>query len=306
EVQIGYSIHKLIYNKMDPLRVIESITFKNPKLILLTDKKDTLQDESQKIVEVTDILSGFKKLAEIDRIFIENGQILWGKSSQDLTKLVSKLDGYLIINSTLKANLNLKGELFESIEKDLSLNGEIDLSNKNWEISAQIDNSHIKKSIPFLNSSNFSVEEAKLSGNLQMVSNSLGIKDVNIQGKVDVQKMNSLLFGQKIYSDHFQIFFDNQKMILSPVDGSAEDGKFHLTGDFGTVFNPHLNLNVHLIDVSAKNLATSAPVLELLNQGKLSGDLTVNGPARDLFIEGKIYSPVVYYSIVPFYDAYLV
>jgi hypothetical protein len=107
EVQIGYSIHKLIYNKMDPLRVIESITFKNPKLILLTDKKDSLQDESQKTIEVTDILSGFKKLAEIDRIFIENGQILWGKSSQDLTKLVIKLDGYLIINSTLKANLNL-------------------------------------------------------------------------------------------------------------------------------------------------------------------------------------------------------
>ena len=306
EVQIGYSIHKLIFNKMDPLRVIESITFKNPKLILFTDKKDSLQDQSQETVDVTDILSGFKKLAEIDRIFIENGQIIWGKSPQDLTKLVSKLDGYLIINSALKAKLNLKGELFESTEKDLSLNGEIDLSNKKWEISAQIDNSQIKKSIPFLNSQNFSVEEAILSGNLQMVSDNLGIKDVNIKGIVDVQKMNSLLFGQKIYSDNFQIFFDNQKMILSPVDGKAEDGKFHLTGDFGTVFNPHLNLNVHLKDVSAKNLATSAPVLELLNQGKLSGDLIVNGPARDLFIEGKIYSPVVYYSIVPFYDADLV
>ncbi|MEJ2536675.1 MAG: hypothetical protein P8048_06440, partial [Calditrichia bacterium] len=160
EIQIGYSIHKLIYNKLDPLRVIESITFKNPKLILFTEKKDTTQKESEKPVDVAEILSGFKKLAEVDRIFIENGQILWGKSSEYITKLVSKLDGYLIINSTMKANLNLRGELFESSAKDLTLLGDIDLSNRKWEISAQLENSHIKKSIPFLNSESFSVQEA--------------------------------------------------------------------------------------------------------------------------------------------------
>ena len=303
EIQIGYSIHKLIYNKLDPLRVIESITFKNPKLILFTEKKDTTQKESEKPVDVAEILSGFKKLAEVDRIFIENGQILWGKSSEDITKLVSKLDGYLIINSTMKANLNLRGELFESSAKDLTLLGDIDLSNRKWEISAQLENSHIKESIPFLNSESFSVQEANLTGNLQMMSNSFNIRDVDVQGHIDVHKMHSLLFGQNIYTDDFQILFDKQNMILSPVNGKGGNGEFHLTGDLGSLFKPKLNFNIQIDNYPAKNLAISAPILELLNQGMISGDLKVYGPAKDLSIEGKINSPVLYYSIVPFYDS---
>lgn len=305
EIQVGYSIHKLIYNKLDPLRVIESITFKNPRLILLTDKKDTIRSTEMEPVDIANIISGFQKLAEIDRVLIQNGQILWGKSNKELTKFVSKLDGYLVINSRMKANLNLRGELFESSQKDFSLKGNINFIDNNWEMWAQIEKSEIKKSLPFLNSENFSVEEAHLSGNLHLVSSTFNIRDVDVRGDIKVQNMYALLFGQQLNTQDYDIKFNGQEMILDSVKGSVEDGSFDLTGNLGTIFQPGLYLGIDFENYSAKDLVISAPILELLNQGKISGKINIEGPATDLTIRGNIYSDTLYYSIVPFHDAIL-
>ncbi len=301
EVQIGYSIHKLIYNGMDPLRVIESVTFKNPHLFLWMNGHNTPKDSSEKPLNLSELLSGFNKLAEIDRILIDDGYIQWGNSVQQTVKLISSLDGYFLIPAENQINLNLTGKLFESESRDLLLNGEISLQEKKFSLTADIEKSHLKQSIPFLNKDNFMLDEADISGKVHLSSESFNARDVMFTGTIGVQNMTALLFGQQISTDSFSIHFEDQKMLLSPVSGTGEDGHFVLTGNLGSVFRPGLYFSVDFDGYSAKNIAISAPVLKLLNQGQLQGHLDIAGPASAIKITGNIYSSQLYYNIAPFY-----
>jgi hypothetical protein len=305
EIQIGYSIHKLPINNFDPLRVIESITFKNPKLIILTARQDNLTENNNDSLDVTVILSGFQRLAEVDRVLINNGQILWGKHLKNLTKLVSELDGYLIVNPETALTLNLKGRMFESISKDLSLMGSVNLIEKNWDIEAKIEESFLKESLPFLNSNKFSMKTANIQGNLAISCPSFDIQQVDINGKLNVKNFQALLFDQKLRTDEFKIEFKGQDMILSPVSGIGEDGRFTLTGNFGQIFQPGLHFSINFDNYSAKYISKSAPILKLLNQGKLQGNLKIEGPISQIVIKGNLYASQLKYSIVPFYRSSL-
>lgn len=305
EIQIGYSIHKLLYNKFDPLKVIESVTIKNPHIIIFTQKKEIDENRPAQNFNLSEILSGLNKLAEIDRVVIEDGQIIWGKTYQTTTRLVSELDGYLLMQSDSSLSLNLRGRLFESSSKDLTLTGEIDLGADSLYLLGDIKKGHLIESIPFLNNKTFSLKESDISGAVQITSSSFKMEDLTFSGKIYVQNMQAVLFDQMITTNDFEIQFKNQQMLLSPMSGKMEDGRFVLSGNLGTVFQPGLYFAIDFDDYSAKHLAISAPILELLNQGKLQGHVDINGPASHIFITGKIYSSQLSYSIVPFYRASL-
>ena len=106
EVQVGYSIHKLFLNKFDPLKVIESITFKNPELLFYTER-DNEDTSKQNSPDFTGTISGFNRLVKYDRVLVENGKIYWGKNSDSTTKLVSNLDGYIVVKSNDRLTINL-------------------------------------------------------------------------------------------------------------------------------------------------------------------------------------------------------
>jgi hypothetical protein len=301
EIQIGYSIHKLLYNKFDPLRVVESITIKNPHLIIYTQKNEIAESQPAQNLNLSEILTGLNRLTEIDRVVIKEGQILWGKNYQSTTRLVSELDGYLLMASDTSLSLNLQGRLFESTSKDLTLDGKIDLVLDSLSILADIKKGHLKESIPFLNSETFSLKESDISGAFRVISPSFNPQDLIFSGKISVQNMRAILFDQIITTDDFEIQFENQQMLLSPVSGKMEDGVFTLNGNLGSVFQPGLYFSIDFDGYSVKHLAISAPILELLNQGQMQGHLDINGLTSDILIAGKVYSSRLSYSIVPFY-----
>ncbi len=301
EIQVGYSIHKLVLNKFDPLKVIESITFKNPNLILWTDKKAGAVDTTKSSISLSQTLAGFDKLAEIDRILIKQGRILWGKSPQTTNNLVSELDGYLLIRSEADVTLNLKGKLFESTSRALTLIGDISLRKKTIDIQAEIKDGHLKENIPFLSIPAFYLKEANLAGRVHITSTSLNINDISFYGSLAVRKMNALVYDQKLKTDDFYIHFDQQKMLLSPVSGEAQDGRFILTGHLGDIFHPGPYFSIDFEDYSVKHLVISVPILELLNQGKIQGHININGPVSQIQITGRLYASQMSYSIVPFY-----
>ena len=305
EIQIGYSIHKLLYNNFDPLRVIESVTFKNPKLLFIIEKKDSTESESRKKINLSEIISGFRKLAEIDRILIEKGQIHWGKTHESTTNLISELNGFLVIKSIDSVSLHLQGKLFESESPDLHLTGDIHLSRENLDILADIQSSRIEESIPFLNSKSFVLKEADASGKVRIHSETFLINDFNLSGEILVENMQGLLFDQRLHANTFYIKFQRHQILLSPVSGQVEDGRFALNGNLGSIFQPELNFSIHCEDLSVKHLKTSVPILELLDRGKIQGDIETAGPPSKLFISGDINSSKLYYAIVPFSHAKL-
>ncbi len=304
EIQIGFSIHKLPFNGLDPLRVIESITIKKPRLIVLTATNDSIaqndNDSLNDSLDVTNILTGLQRLAEVDRVLINKGQILWGDDYANLTKLVSDLDGYLIVYPEEKINVNLKGKLFESTSRDISLIGKVNLSQRSWNINADIEKSHLKESIPFLSSNSFSLKTADIQGKLHLSCPSFKINQVSLDGTIHVSNMIASIFNQRLFTDEFDIIFNKQRMILSPVSGGVEDGHFTLNGNLGSVFHPNPHFNINFNKYSAKNIAVSAPILELLNQGKIQGNIKINGPVSEIEIKGEVYSSKLYYSIAPF------
>ncbi len=306
EVQIGYSIHKILFHKLDPLNVIESITFKNPRLIVWAargpSQKDTSSTDS---LDITRVITGFQKFAEIDRIFIRNGEIYWRKPSRKLTRVFSELDGLLLMNSDTLASVKLKGRAFDAGTPDLTLAGEINLTDRNWRITAHLGTCRLKDEFPFLNGPSFSIRSAEVAGEVQLSCSSFNLNDLQMTGEVEVRNMNALLFNQRVLTEDFQIIFDGQKMLLSPVSGQVEDGRFVLTGNLGDIFHPGLYFSIDFDNYSARYLSISAPILELLNQGKMQGHLKIAGPRNKLVITGNLYASTLKYSIVPFYRTHL-
>ncbi len=301
EIQIGYSIHKLFLHKFDPLRVIETVTFKKPRLYLFTEKKDSSSQAGEDKNDAAEILKGLQRLAEIDRIFIKDGQILWGNSQETAANFVNNLEGYLFVNGEKKATVNLAGIPFGAATPDFKMTGDIDLEKRSWDINIDISNSLLRNGLPFLNSHSFSIKSAVMDGKLHASCSSFNLLDAKVGGTLQVRGMNGLLFDQKVKTNDFEIHFADQKMELSPVSGQVEEGRFVLTGNLGTIFDPGLYFSVDFDNYPAKKIAISAPILELLNQGEIQGHLDVNGPKSDIRIMGKIYSSKLYYTFVPFY-----
>ncbi len=305
EIQIGYSIHKLFLHKFDFLQVIESITFKNPKLILWTGETGSSSQIPPNSLDAREVIGGFRKLAEIDRIFIQNGEIYWGKSPENITKFISGLKGLIIVESEKHAMLDLNGKLFDASSPDLTLSGKVNLNNEGWDINAEFDDCRLSEGLPFFNGQSFTLQNAVLDGKLSLHCPSFYVRDMEAKGDLAVKNMSGLLFGQQLKTDDYTIQFRGQKMELPPVSGNVEDGHFVLTGSFGEIFSPGLYLNIDFDNYSAKNIAISAPILELLNKGKVQGHLDVNGPKSNLVVTGNIYSSKLNYTFVPFYRSSL-
>ncbi|MBN2365150.1 MAG: translocation/assembly module TamB domain-containing protein [Calditrichaeota bacterium] len=256
-------------------------------------------------IDISDVLSGFNQLAEIDRILIHNGRILWGNSQETAVNLISSLNGYILATSENRLSLNLEGRLFESGSPDMVLTGTVSLQEKKFSVKADIESSHLKRSLPFLTGDAFLLDEADISGTVELISENYSIKDAVLNGSIAVQNMNAFLFGQRILTDSFNLNFAGQEMRLSPVSGTVENGTFGLTGNLGTVFKPALDFSVDLESYSAENLKISAPILELLDRGNLQGHLDIIGPPSDIEITGNVFSSQLYYNIVPFKRAAL-
>lgn len=300
EIQIGYSMHKLLVHNLDPLQVIESITFKNPRLTVLTGEKDLTTDTSD-VLDATKIVTGFRKLSEIDRIFIQDGEIRWGFSPTQNNRIMDALNGLLIIRPDNRAKLNLKGKLFDSPAADLTLTGEMNLAHRTWDLQTKIENCRLRDGLPFLKGEHFSINEAEIDGQLRLRNSSFNIRNVSVEGSLLVKNMKARLFNQNMKTDNFYLRYNGQKMILPSVTGQVEDGMFSLTGNLGYIFKPELNFSVDFHDYSVKNIAASAPIMELLNKGRVRGNLEIRGPASEVVIDGTLFSPQLYYNIAPFY-----
>ncbi|GAB4364473.1 MAG: hypothetical protein Kow0042_03070 [Calditrichia bacterium] len=305
EIQIGYSVHKLLFHNFDPLQVIESITFKNPQLSLLPSHQpeENIPDSCEQ--SLSRIVESFQKLTEIDRIFIQNGNILWEQSPDSLTRWVSGLEGVVIIKSEQGASVHLQGQLFGSANKALTLIGTINFKEKDADISAEIEQCQLKNGLPFLNGPSFSIREAVLNGKIKITCSSLSLKNLTLKGDLQVGEMKATVYDQHVFTHEFTIQFQGQRILLTPVSGSVEDGKFVLNGNLGEIFNPGIDFSIDFDDYSAKNLKISAPILELLNQGKIQGHLKLIGPRPRFVITGNIYASKLAYSIVPFYRSSL-
>ena len=305
EVQIGYSLHKILFHNLDPLNVIESITFKNPRLIVWADNHPDRDAPSPDSLDITRVITGFQKLAEIDRIFIRNGEIYWRKSPGKLTRVFSELDGLLLIHPEMTASLKLKGRAFDANTPDLSLSGQVNLADRNWNITAHLGACRLKNNFPFFNGPDFSIQTAEVAGEIELSCSSFNLSQMQMNGELEVRDMEALLFGQRVQTENYQIIFEGQKMLLSPVSGQVEDGRFVLTGNLGDIFHPGLYFSIDFDNYSVRHLSISAPILALLNQGKMQGHLKIAGPRKKLVITGNLYASALQYSIVPFYRTHL-
>jgi len=133
------------------------------------------QKSGRDSLDITPFVSGFRKLNDIDRIFIRSGNILWERVPDSLTKIMTSLDGVLFINPDSAAKLNLTGRIFDAPNRGVSLVGRIDFRKQSWDATAKLDESRLVHGLPFLNGPSFSVLDAYASGKLKIKSGLLRI-----------------------------------------------------------------------------------------------------------------------------------
>lgn len=305
EIQIGYSIHKFLFHKMDPLRMIESITLIDPKILFKLHPSPDTKESKPDSVDISNAISNFKKMTEIDRILIKGGEIQWEKSPHSPKTILSDLDGFLHMKTEKQASFHLIGKIFDSSADAMSLNGALFFDEKKWNANIQVQNCRLQRGLPFLDKETFFVQDALVNGTILVTGPSFNILDLKTKGRLKVENMNATLFNQRARSEDFFLTFQEQKMLLDTLVGSVEDGQFILSGNLGEIFQPGVYADVRFKNYSAKNIMITAPILDLLNRGKLEGTMRIAGPAGNLVLTGQVFSPKLYYNIAPFYNAHL-
>ena len=301
EVRIGYSLHKLLLHHLDPLQVIESVTFKKPHLFIYLNKENSTSKVPADSMDIGRLLLGFRKFAEIDRIFVQDGELFWQRDSLPVTRGFTELNGMILVHPTSEADVHLTGQVFNSEEPNMKLRGSLNFRERTWHFDVDIAPTHVQGNLPILNSPAFYLQEADVQGHLQVESPDFSVRNLALAGSLFVQNMFATSFDQEIRTNEFYLIFREQEMALSPVAGTAQDGRFVLHGSLGSIFHPALHLSIDFDNYSAKNLVISVPILELLNQGKLQGHVEMEGAPRELIIRGNVYSSKLYYAFVPFY-----
>ncbi|GAB4337365.1 MAG: hypothetical protein Kow0037_20030 [Calditrichia bacterium] len=304
-LELGISLTKALTNKFNPLQTIEYAILKNPRITIL-NKPGIPNAPPPMEKDLSGLFLALTKLKEIKRIFVKNGELFVGYQYQNNEKRwLSRINGSILLPSPQLANVHLRGCLFGGRPEGISLSGQIRYDSIGVQLKANFQNTRVNHGIPFLDSPSFSVKDGYLDGQININGNSFDLMQWDFRGNLNVSQMSARLFDQKVVTEDFAIRFDGLQMNVDDVSGKVEDGNFVLSGNFGTIFYPGLYLSIDVDNYSAKYVRISAPILNLLERGKLQGHLEVNGPNDRFVINGTIYSSKVYYAIAPFYRSSL-
>lgn len=304
EVRLGYNMLKLLWYEFDPLKVVETVTLKNPRLILYQRPRDkTLSikaDSTSRSQVLNKILMNFQKIPNIDRIQVSGAEIVWELNDGDRLPVLDRLNGYLVSTSTDEVDFDLVGKFHDAANSVISLIGDIELVKENLRAWLIMDDCRISDDFPFLKNGIYSFEKAVLDGAVYIYSRSFSLDSVALKGNVKAKDFSAYIFNQHALAESFDMSFSGQTLEFKKFSGTVEDGEFTFDGIIENLSDPQIHWYLDVTDFSAKYLKNSHDIFENVLDGKMEARAEFSGPLRKIKITANAISPEIQFAIVPF------
>ncbi len=305
EIKVGINLPRLITFQFDPFKLVKYIKFYKPQLVLYEDsRRDSLQTKDSLSADFTisGILTHLEKFPDVKNIKIENGEILWRARSGKRIPLFKQLEGFIVNVSTNALVMNLQGRLFGADESDVVVKGMIDFKNQNWRSQFFLNNCLITSRLPFVNEKNFVLNRAKATGTIYLSSSSFDLAKLQLGGKVTLKDVEGLVFNQKITIPSSQLEFQDQSILIPPLQGFLEKGEATFSGRVDSVLHPLVDWQLKVRGYAASDLKKSHDIFEYVEDGTVAGEFHFSGALRNMTIEGTATSPAIQYAVIPFHN----
>jgi hypothetical protein len=303
EIRFNYDVIQLIRHNFEPLKVLKSVTLKNPKLVLYQsgDRKISVKQDGLSTDQmVQKILANFQKIPSIDRVLVNNAQVHWELRNGKQLPVFDEMNGYLIHMNEGNIRLELVGKFYGSSSSSITLDGIVDLSNESIEADLSLEECSLTSEFPFLRNGIYNFENGLLNGQLGLHSNGFYLDSLQIFGQVHVKNLSAFIFNQHAIAGDCNVIFESRNITFSRFAGKLEEGEFEFEGTLENIFNPRVHWLVDVNNFPVKYLKQSHNVFEYAVGGILTGHGEFHGPLDSIRVVASVSSPEIMYAVVPF------
>jgi len=303
EVRIGFNMLRLLWYEFKPLKVIETVTLKDPQLIVYQTPGKRIEVKSDSVSSnqvINDVLMNFQKIPNIDRILVNGANVIWELNGGKQLPLLGELNGYLVNISNNEVDFDLVGKFYGSSKSVISLSGKFDLFNETVNSWLIMDDCPISSDFPFLKNGIYAFDNAILNGEIHIFSNSFMVDSLKLVGSINAKDFSAYIFNQHAVAENIDIEFTGRSLHFKKFDGKAEDGNFEFEGAIENLFNPQIHWFLDVDQYSAKFLKNSHSIFENVLDGKLKAHAEFHGPVNKIQITANASAPEIQFAIVPF------
>ncbi len=288
EVQLGYHLLNFIRYGFVPYKATQQIVLKHPQITVRNISRNSenglfVKNEG---VEFRKIVEG---LSPLKRITLVDAELIIEKPTGERLRLAHSLNGWLQTNPVDSAIVRLDGNLFESVNKNLILNGKVNLTNASLvQLNVQIQESEISPRFSFLVPDYIHVNYGKMRGagyynKKQGASGYYEIKD----GSFSFKSGNLFFKGAQLRGDlkNRDIFIQGQ---IPHFNGSP----LTVSGTIKNILDPLVSLNVESPQFNIKSFFKhTLPGSRLQFSGNARFHLSLNGTLNNPEMTGNFIAP---------------
>ena len=303
EVRIGFDMLKLLWYEFKPLKVIETVTLKDPQLIVYQSPRKRIEGRSDSLSSnrvINSVLMNFQKIPNIDRILVNGANIIWELNDGQQLPLLGELNGYLVNTSNSDVDFDLVGKFYGSSNSVISLSGKFDLFHETMNSWLIMDDCPVSSDFPFLKNGVYTFDNAILNGEVHVSSKSFLVDSLKLFGNINARDFSAHIFNQHAVAENIDMEFMGQTISFKKFRGMAEDGNFEFQGVIENLLNPQIHWYLDVDHYSAKFLNNSHSIFENVIDGKLKAHAEFHGPLKKIQVTATATSDEIQFAVVPF------
>lgn len=303
EVRIGFNMLKLLWYEFKPLKVMETVTLKDPQLIVYQTPGERIEVKADSVSSnqvINGILTNFQKIPNIDRILVNGASIIWELNGGKQIPLLDELSGYLVSTSSNEVDFDLLGKFYGSSNSVISLSGKFDIFKETVNSWLIMDDCPISSDFPFLKNGIYTFDNAILNGEVHIFSNSFLVDSLKLLGTINAKDFSAYIFNQHAIAENIDMEFSGQTLHFKKFSGKAEDGNFEFEGIIENLFNPQIHWFLDVDHYSAKFLKNSHSIFENVLDGKMKAHAEFYGPLNKVRVTANASAPNIQFAVVPF------
>lgn len=306
EMRVGYNFWQLVSQGFNPQAISQDILLERPEITIIhrpSDASSPLKSQPPDSLTI-DYQEQFENLGILRRVSITKGEIYYQRQN-DRLPLAHSITGFLFARTARTMDFKLEGNLFDSDQENLFLQGQIQRDHKTLYVKTELFDYPVVKSKPLLESLPVSFSDGILNAKLEFYNTFAhqGDAELVMNGFFDIAQLAGNWQERSVAFEEFyaHIALEKNQVMVKNGQGILNKADIHFQGSLGSVFNPVLDLSLDTNNMRLENLsAVTNSLPDKSINGRSRIEMTLTGEPDKLEIYGQAKSSKVRVYDIPF------
>ncbi len=306
EMRVGYNLWQLVSQGFNPQAISQDILLERPEITIIhRPSGSTASLKSKKPDSLTiDYQEQFENLGILRRVSITQGEIYYQRQNNRLP-LAHSITGFLFARTARTMDFKLEGNLFDSSQENLFLQGQIQRDKKTLYLKAELFDYPVVKSKPLLDSLPVNFSDGILNAKLEFYNTFVQHRNTElvINGFFDIAQFAGSWPERSVAFTEFNahIAVEKNQITVKEGQGILNKADVRFQGRVGSIFKPVLDFTVSTENMRLENLFTVSNALpDKSISGRSRIEMNITGEPGVIEIHGQAKSSGVRIYDMPF------